>query len=93
MTPSSALDSASEHAVQQALDTLIASSSHTTIAIAHRLSTIRNADVIMVLSEGVVAERGTHEELLAIEGGIYRDLVEAQMSGRDGSLVTLCVAS
>jgi ATP-binding cassette subfamily B protein len=68
----SSLDTQTERAVQQALDSL--EKGRTTIAIAHRLSTIRDADQIIVLDGGVVVERGTHEELLAL-GGQYAALV------------------
>jgi ATP-binding cassette, subfamily B (MDR/TAP), member 1 len=71
----SALDSKSEGIVQAALD--VAAQGRTTIVIAHRLSTIRRADKIVVLSEGRVAEQGTHEELL-LRKGVYYDLIEAQ---------------
>jgi ATP-binding cassette subfamily B protein len=74
----SALDSETERAVQEALDRL--AEGRTTIAIAHRLSTVRDADEIVVLDGGAVAERGTHDELLAA-GGRYAQLV----SGGDAS--------
>jgi ATP-binding cassette subfamily B protein len=68
----SALDTQTEQAVQTALDALTAG--RTTITIAHRLSTVRDADQIVVLDAGRVAERGTHDELLAL-GGHYTALV------------------
>ncbi|GAA6011936.1 hypothetical protein JCM10207_003434 [Rhodosporidiobolus poonsookiae] len=71
----SALDSESEKVVQRALDE--AAKNRTTIAIAHRLSSIQNADVIYVLNDGKIAEKGTHWELLA-KKGIYFDLVAQQ---------------
>jgi ATP-binding cassette subfamily B protein len=68
----SALDTQTEQAVQEAIDAL--SAGRTTITIAHRLSTIRDADEIIVLDKGEIAERGTHDELLA-SGGHYAALV------------------
>lgn len=78
----SALDSQSEVVVQAALNQIMSDNSRIKIVIAHRLSTIKNADKIVVVNEGVVAEQGTHEELMNMSGGIYRDLVEAQASTR-----------
>ena len=71
----SALDTESERLVQQALDRLM--NSRTTIAIAHRLSTIKNADEICVLHEGRIVERGTHDQLIAMNG-YYKKLHDMQ---------------
>ncbi len=73
----SALDSESEALVQQALERLM--KDRTTLIVAHRLSTIRHADMICVMQDGRIVERGTHEELLAPgAAGVYRRLVEMQ---------------
>ena len=71
----SALDTESERLVQDALERLM--KTRTTVAIAHRLSTIKNADEILVLHEGQIVERGTHEELLGIDG-YYKKLNDMQ---------------
>ena len=71
----SALDTESEKLVQEALDTLLRG--RTSIVVAHRLSTIRNADMIVVVDKGRIAEQGTHSELMA-RGGIYAHLIEMQ---------------
>jgi subfamily B ATP-binding cassette protein MsbA len=73
--PTAALDTESEQLVIEALERLM--KGRTVITIAHRLSTIRDADNILVLKDGIVAEQGTHEELLA-HGGIYAELYRVQ---------------
>ncbi len=74
----SALDTVTEAQVQSALDNLMAN--RTTFVIAHRLATIRHADLILVMDQGRIVERGTHEELLA-RGGRYAKLCEMQKVG------------
>lgn len=71
----SALDSESEHLVQEALERLM--QDRTTLVVAHRLSTIRHADLICVLHDGRIVERGTHDQLYAL-GGYYTKLVDMQ---------------
>jgi ATP-binding cassette subfamily B protein len=71
------LDSESEVAVQQALDTAL--EGRTSLVIAHRLSTVRNADQILVVDRGRIVERGTHVELLALDGE-YADLYRTQFT-------------
>jgi subfamily B ATP-binding cassette protein MsbA len=79
----SALDAESEQLVQDALGNLMRN--RTTFVIAHRLSTVRRADMILALEGGRVAEIGTHEELLAREGGVYARLYAKQALGQDES--------
>jgi ABC-type multidrug transport system fused ATPase/permease subunit len=74
----SSLDSESEKLVQEALEILM--EGRTSIIIAHRLSTIRSADQILVLDQGIIAEQGTHQELIAVENGIYKNLSNLQFS-------------
>jgi ATP-binding cassette subfamily B protein len=74
----SALDAESEHLVQEALEHLMRG--RTTLVIAHRLSTVKDADHVVVLEGGRVAETGTHDDLLALDG-LYRKLVERQFQG------------
>lgn len=71
------VDTETERMIQEALENLI--ENRTVFAIAHRLSTLRNADRLVVIDSGTIAEVGTHEELLANENGIYRKLVDMQM--------------
>jgi len=76
------LDTESEQLIQEAMSALLAG--RTTFVIAHRLSTVRRADLILVMAEGRVVERGTHRELMAARGHYY-DMVmrQAEFSGRD----------
>ena len=81
----SALDNKSEAIVQKALDNLI--KNKTVFVIAHRLSTIKNADRIAVVDEGVLAELGTHDELMQIENGKYKYLYEMQFKNQEEAKV------
>lgn len=74
----SSLDSESEKLVQEALEILM--EGRTSIIIAHRLSTIRSADQILVLDKGIIAEKGTHQALITLENGIYKNLSNLQFS-------------
>ncbi|POM57836.1 Multidrug resistance protein ABC Superfamily, partial [Phytophthora palmivora] len=74
----SALDNESERVVQAALNNLMDKTHMTTLVIAHRLSTIRRADKIVVVNAGHVVEEGSHDELVAIEHGIYQNLYRIQ---------------
>jgi len=78
----SALDSISEQKIQDAIEPLIAS--RTSILIAHRLSTILAADEILVINNGIIAERGTHSELIAMDG-VYAQLYETQFCRTDSN--------
>jgi ABC-type multidrug transport system fused ATPase/permease subunit len=75
----SSLDSESERLVQDALEKLMVG--RTSIVIAHRLSTIRKADQILVIDNGKIVETGTHDELIHLENGIYRNLSQLQFAG------------
>jgi subfamily B ATP-binding cassette protein MsbA len=83
--PTAALDSESEKLVIDALETLM--KGRTVIAIAHRLTTIRDATKILVISDGVVAENGTHQELLR-RNGIYAGLYRTQFDTAPDEAVT-----
>uniref|UniRef100_A0A7N0U2K1 Uncharacterized protein n=1 Tax=Kalanchoe fedtschenkoi TaxID=63787 RepID=A0A7N0U2K1_KALFE len=74
----SALDAESERVVQDALDRVMVN--RTTVVVAHRLSTIKNADVIAVVKNGVIVEKGRHETLINIQDGFYASLVALHMS-------------
>jgi len=76
----SSLDSRSEKAILHGMNA--AANTATSLVIAHRLSTIVDADVILVLSEGRIVQRGTHQFLLQ-EGGLYEDLWQMQLSERE----------
>ena len=78
------LDSESEHALQRALDHALRDRS--ALVIAHRLSTVRHADLILVVDNGTVVERGTHHELVA-SGGLYSELYRTQFSDDVGQVV------
>ncbi|XP_052303550.1 ABC transporter B family member 25 isoform X10 [Populus trichocarpa] len=74
----SALDAESEYLVQDAMDSLM--KGRTVLVIAHRLSTVQSADIVAVVSDGQIVERGTHEELLS-KDGVYTALVKRQLQG------------
>ena len=76
----SSVDMATEHRLQEALDEAIRG--RTTFVIAHRLSTVRRADLILVLDDGEIVERGTHDELLARDG-FYRRIYDLQLRPQD----------
>lgn len=74
----SALDAESERIVQDALDRVMVN--RTTVVVAHRLTTIRGADIIAVVKNGVIAEKGSHDTLMKITDGAYASLVALHMS-------------
>jgi subfamily B ATP-binding cassette protein MsbA len=83
--PTAALDSESEKLVIDALEKLM--KGKTVIAIAHRLSTIRDADQIVVIKDGVVAEDGTHDQLMALNG-LYAELHRTQFDAGSDKVVS-----
>lgn len=76
----SALDAESERVVQAALDRVMVN--RTTVVVAHRLSTIKNANLIAVVKNGVIVEKGRHETLINIKDGVYASLVALHMSAK-----------
>ncbi|MFW5798244.1 MAG: ABC transporter ATP-binding protein [Planctomycetota bacterium] len=80
----SSLDTESERLIQKALDKTM--EGRTTIVIAHRLSTIENADKIVVIDKGRIMEEGSHDELLQIEGGHYRNLYDKQFAEEEQAM-------
>jgi len=86
----SALDTATEQSIQDALAVL--GEHRTVLIIAHRLSTIRNANQIIVMDEGEVVERGTHEELVAIKNGYYSRLWSMQLRDPDATATATAIA-
>ncbi len=81
-----AMDTETEKLIQNAITTL--TKDKTTIMIAHRLSTLRDADELIVIENGKVAERGTHKELLAIENGVYNKLYTLQLEALKNAGIT-----
>ena len=87
----SALDSQTEREIQAALNAV--SKAQTTMVVAHRLSTIVDADEILVLADGEIVERGTHDELMERAEGVYRQLVALQTITQAGDAADACLAA
>ncbi len=81
----SSVDMGTEYMIQQALEDVV--KGRTTFVIAHRLSTVRKADLILVLDEGEIAERGTHADLMAV-GGIYKRIYDLQLRPQEEAAVS-----
>ena len=86
----SSIDASTEHLLRQALESVM--KGRTTFVIAHRLSTVRHADQILVLDNGSIAERGTHDELVQ-QKGLYRQLYELQLLPDEPDIDTLAASS
>ena len=80
----SSVDVETEHEIQQALAEVV--KGRTTFVIAHRLSSVRNADLILVMERGRIAERGTHRELLSA-GGLYRRIHDIQLLPQEADVL------
>jgi ABC-type multidrug transport system fused ATPase/permease subunit len=80
----SSVDTQTEKLIQEALDRLM--EGRTTFVIAHRLATVRRADLIVVMADGQIVQRGRHDELLA-EGGLYREIHDLQLSQQNRFIV------
>jgi ATP-binding cassette subfamily B protein len=86
----SSVDVETERQIHQAMKEVM--KGRTTFVIAHRLSTVREADIIMVLDNGRVAEQGSHDELMA-KAGMYRDIYELQLKPQEDVLMDATLAS
>ncbi|KAH8924838.1 P-loop containing nucleoside triphosphate hydrolase protein [Atractiella rhizophila] len=82
----SALDTYTEEALMSNIRQTLLRKNRTSIFVAHRLRTIADADIIIVLKDGFVAEQGSHQELMLREGGVYRDMWENQSNGKSANL-------
>ena len=77
----SSVDARTEELIRRAMESVMAG--RTTFVIAHRLSTVHRADVIIVMRDGQIAERGTHDELVQIRGGLYREIYDLQLKPQE----------